>query len=175
MFIEIRFHGRGGQGAVTSAELLAKAAAEEGRYVQAFPSFGPERGGAPVKAFCRLSDKPITLRSQVYEPDYVIILDSSLLDIPEVSEGIKEDTKFIINSNAKIIMKNKAYTFDATSHALKILGRNIVSTAMLGMFAKAAGIVSLDSILKIMDEKFEGKVAELNKQLVKEVYENAIF
>jgi pyruvate ferredoxin oxidoreductase gamma subunit len=175
MFIEIRFHGRGGQGAVTSAEILAKAAVLEGRYAQAFPSFGAERTGAPVKSFCRISDRPITIRSQIYRPDYAIVFDSSLAALPEVREGLKENSVIILNSEKPDFdngLKNKAFAFDATRSAMKILGRNIVSTAMLGVLAKATCLVGLDSLLKVLDEKFEGKIAELNKQLVREAYEN---
>ena len=97
--IEIRFHGRGGQGAVTAAEILAKAAFEDGKYCQAFPFFGAERKGAPVMAFTRISDKPIKKRYQVYNPDYVIVLDETLLEAVDVLSGLKEEGKVIINSN----------------------------------------------------------------------------
>ena len=168
--IEIRTHGRGGQGAVTAMEILAKAAGLDSKYAQAFPSFGVERRGAPVKAFCRISDQPITIRSQVYEPDYVIILDPSLLELPEIKEGLKENSLIVINSNQKPDFTQKSHNYDATSLALEILGRDIVNTALLGVFARVTGTVSLESLLKIMDERFSGKVAELNKQLVERAY-----
>ncbi len=95
--IEVRIHGRGGQGAVTAVTLLAKAAGVEDKYSQAFPAFGPERRGAPVKAFCRISENPITTREQVYNPDYIIVLDPSLLFLPEIVEGIKPSSVVIIN------------------------------------------------------------------------------
>lgn len=97
--IEIRFHGRGGQGAVTSAELLALAAIEEGKYAQAFPSFGPERRGAPVLAFCRISDEPIKIRANIYEPDIVVVLDASLLKIVNVASGLKPEGILVTTSN----------------------------------------------------------------------------
>jgi len=169
--VEIRTHGRGGQGAVTAMEVLAKAAGMDGKYSQAFPHFGVERRGAPVRAFCRISDKPITIRSQVYEPDYVMILDPTLSELPEINDGLKDKSVVISNSKERPRFEQMAHNYDATSLALEVLGRDIVNTAMLGVFAKITGIVSLESILKIMDDRFSGKVAELNKQLVKRAYD----
>ena len=170
--IEIRFHGRGGQGAVTAAALLAKAAGYDDKYAQAFPAFGVERRGAPVKAFVRISEKPITLRTQIYNPDYVVVLDPSLIGLPEVLEGLKNESIIIVNSND--FHKNlqyKLYSFDATSLALEILGKNIVNTAMLGVFARVTGLVSLESILRVIEAEFPEKLAEPNKLLVKRAYE----
>ncbi len=174
--IEIRVHGRGGMGAVTLVEILAKAVGLDGKYSQAFPAFGPERRGAPVKAFCRISDRPITIRSQIYNPDYVVVLDPSLLNTQEVSGGLKEESSMVINSGKKIKPANpkqRTYTFDASKLAMQVLGKNIVNTAMLGVLAKSTGLVSLDSILKVMDERFEGRMAELNKKLVTDAYNKA--
>jgi pyruvate ferredoxin oxidoreductase gamma subunit len=168
--IEIRIHGRGGQGAVTFAELLAKAAGLEGKWVQAFPAFGVERRGAPVKAFCRIDSKPITIRSQIYAPDWIVLLDSGLLDNSEVREGLKESTKFVINGNCSM-EGYESRTIDATDLALKILGKPIVNTAMLGAFAKVSGLVELGSIFKALEENFSGKELELNRQLVQEAYQ----
>ncbi len=170
--IEIRFHGRGGQGAVTAAELLARAAGCDGKYVQAFPAFGPERRGAPVRAFCRIDDKPITIRSQVYEPDYLVVLEPSLLKI-DVKEGMKKSSVLIINSGKKIseVHGARAYSFDATNLALKTIGKDIVNTAILGSFAKATKLVSLESLLNVIAEKFPGKLGELNSKMVKEAYD----
>ncbi len=170
--IEIRFHGRGGQGAVTAAEMLARAAGYDGKYVQAFPSFGPERRGAPVRAFCRIDSKPITIRSQVYEPDYLIVLEPSLLDI-DVKDGMKKDSVIVINSDSRIsdVGGRKAYSFDATKLALNTIGKDIVNTAILGSFAKATKLVSLESLLKAIAEKFPGKLGELNSKMVREAYE----
>ncbi|MBL7206074.1 MAG: pyruvate ferredoxin oxidoreductase subunit gamma [Candidatus Aenigmarchaeota archaeon] len=171
--IEVRVHGRGGQGGVTFVELLAKAAGLDGKYVQAFPSFGPERTGAPVKAFCRIDNIPVTLRSQIYSPDFVVVLDPSLLDLPEVIEGIKPETVIIVNSDKGIELniKNKVYTIDATKLAMEILGRPITNTAMLGAFIKVLGLVKLESVLKTIDEKFPEKIAEPNKKLISQSYE----
>jgi len=169
--IEIRFHGRGGQGAVTSAEILAKAAGLDNKFSQAFPAFGPERRGAPVRAFCRIDDQPITTRSQVYSPDYVVVLDSTLAGLPEVSSGLKPETKAILNSNkAERIDGKEAYVFNAKKLALELLGKPIVNTAMLGAFAKMTGLVSVESLNKAIAGRFPGKVGEVNQQLVEEAY-----
>ena len=169
--VEIRFHGRGGQGAVTAASVLARAAGFDDKYAQGFPAFGVERRGAPVRAFCRISDKVINTRSQIYNPDIIVVLDQSLMHLPEITDGLKPDSIVIINGKeAKYEFKQKTYFFDATALALKILGRDIVNTAMLGVLAKEAKVVSLDSILKAVGENFTGKVLELNTQLVKEAY-----
>ena len=167
--IEIRFHGRGGQGAVTAATLLTKAAVLDGKYAQGFGAFGPERRGAPVRAFCRIDDRPVLIRSQIYNPDYVVVLDKTLLG-PEVEEGLKQSSILIVNSAQKINSPYRVYNFDATSLALKILGKPIVNTAMLGFFASVTKIVSLESILKAMEDVFEGKILDLNKKLVEEAY-----
>jgi pyruvate ferredoxin oxidoreductase gamma subunit len=169
--IEIRFHGRGGQGAVTAAALLAKAAGYDNKFSQGFPAFGVERRGAPVKAFTRISDQPITIRSQVYRPDYVVILDPSLSGLPEVREGLKKESVVIINGgNEKTGFGNRTYSYDATSLALRVLGKDIVNTAMLGVFAKVTRKVSLDSVIRAIDDVFEGGKSDLNKKLVTEVY-----
>ncbi len=170
--IEIRFHGRGGQGAVTAAEILAKAAFEDGKYSQAFPFFGVERRGAPVMAFTRIDDKPIRVRYQVQNPDYVVVLDDGLLDVVDVFSGIKEDSKVIINTNKKEKIENKdVCDIDATGIALDNLGVPIVNTVMLGSFAKNSGEVSIDSILKVIKETFPGKIGEKNSKAAKIAYE----
>lgn len=135
---EIRIHGRGGQGAVTAAELIAIAVFENGWFVQAFPSFGVERRGAPVTAFVRLDDVPIRLRSQIYNPDFVIVLDETLIEVVDVASGIKQDGFILINSakNSKDFNLNaKVITIDATCIALNIIGKPIVNTTILGAFA----------------------------------------
>jgi pyruvate ferredoxin oxidoreductase gamma subunit len=173
--IEIRFHGRGGQGAVTAAEILAKAAFEDGKYCQAFPFFGVERRGAPVMAFTRIDDKPIQIRYQVQNPDYVIVLDDGLLDVVDVFSGIKENGKVIINTNkTEKIDKSKCketYDIDATGIALDNLGVPIVNTVMLGSFAKKSSEVSLDAILKVIKETFPGKIGEKNSKAAEIAYE----
>jgi pyruvate ferredoxin oxidoreductase gamma subunit len=171
--IEIRFHGRGGQGAVTAAEILAKAAFEDGKYCQAFPFFGAERKGAPVMAFSRINDRPIRRRYQVYNPDYVIVLDDTLLEAVDVLSGLKEDGKVIINTTNDVNLGENvdSYSIDATGIALDILGIPIVNTVMLGAFASATGVVTLDSIIKITKETFPGKIGEKNAEAAKIAYE----
>jgi pyruvate ferredoxin oxidoreductase gamma subunit len=173
--IEVRFHGRGGQGAVTAAEILAKAAFEDGKYCQAFPFFGVERRGAPVMAFTRINDQPIRRRYQVYNPDYVVVLDDGLLEVVDVFSGLKEGGKVIINTNngvetTKGVEINKV---DATGIALDILGVPIVNTILLGAFAGVTGEVSIESIIKIINETFSGSVAEKNEKAAKVAYDAA--
>ena len=173
--IEVRFHGRGGQGAVTAAEILAKAAFEDGKYCQAFPFFGVERRGAPVMAFTRIDNKPIRRRYQVYNPDYVVVLDDGLLEVVDVFSGLKEGGKVIINTNngvetTKGVEINKV---DATGIALDILGVPIVNTILLGAFAGVTGEVSIESIIKIINETFSGSVAEKNEKAAKVAYDAA--
>ncbi len=173
--IEVRIHGRGGQGAVTAVTLLAKAVGVEDKFSQAFPAFGPERRGAPVKAFCRISDEKIHTREQVNSPDYVIVLDPSLLFLPEIAEGLKPSSVVIVNSSKKegFELDNEVHYFDATALALDVLKRDIVNTAMLGVFAKVTGHVKLESILKALEEVFPPKILEPNRELVSKAYEKA--
>ena len=168
---EIRFHGRGGQGAVTAAELLAKAVFNEGRYVQAFGLFGAERRGAPVKAFARIDDREILIRSQIYNPDYVVVLDSGLLGIIDVTEGLKEGGLVLINTRKipEEIQLGRDYrlaTVDATSIALElsllVAGLPVVNTAILGAFARATDEVELESVIHVIKEEWPGKVGEKN-------------
>ena len=141
---EIRIHGRGGQGSVTAAELIAVAAFEDGKWSQAFPYFGTERRGAPVTAFARMSEQQIRIRSQIYQPDYVIVQDPSLIHAVEVAGGLKNNGLLIINSDKKpselkINTKARVKTLDATKLALEVIGLPIVNTALLGAFAGATG------------------------------------
>ncbi len=172
--IEIRFHGRGGQGAVTAAEILAKAAFEDGKYCQAFPFFGAERKGAPVMAFSRINDKPIRRRYQVYNPDHVLVLDETLIEAVDVLSGLKDGGKVIINTKEDLKLGDAdVHTIDATGIALDTLGVPIVNTVMLGAFAKVIGEVSLDSIIKIIKETFPGKIGEKNAEAAKIAFEKA--
>jgi len=168
---EIRFHGRGGQGAVTAAELLAKAVFNEGRYVQAFALFGAERRGAPVKAFARIDDKEILIRSQIYYPDYVVVLDSGLLGIIDVAEGLKEGGLVLINTRKKpeeiqVGTNCRLATVDATGIALElsllVAGLPVVNTAILGAFARATNEVKLESVTYVIKETWPGKIGEKN-------------
>ncbi len=142
--IEIRIHGRGGQGAVTSAEMLALAAIGIGKYAQAFPSFGPERRGAPVQAFVRVSDKPIRVRGEIREPDVVVVLDPGLLNILDVTSGLREKGIVVVNTKtpaadlkAKFKWKWPVATVDASAIAMETIGVNIVNTTMIGAILKA--------------------------------------
>jgi len=170
--IEVRIHGRGGQGAVTASELLATAAFKDGKYSQAFPRFGPERSGAPVEAYCRIDNKPIKLRTFIYEPDFLIILDESLLKAVDVTNGLKNNGIIVVNSEHEIKIKNfKTFCVDAKKIAMETLGRPIVNTAMLGAFAKATGIVKLDSLEKALSERFQDDILDKNIIAIRKAYE----
>jgi len=176
---EIRIHGRGGQGGVTAAELLASAAFKEGKWVQAIPFFGAERRGAPVKAFARLSDEPILVRSQVYNPDYVVVLDETLLDIVDVTEGLKKDGIVIISTTKKPdemnIKQGRVATVDATGIALElqllVAGLPVLNTTMLGAFAKATGEIKLESVITAIKEEWSGAAGEKNAKAAELAYE----
>ena len=179
MIKEIRIHGRGGQGGVTLAELIARAAYKEGKWVQAFPYFGAERRGAPVKAFARISDEPILVRSQIYNPDYVIVLDESLLDVANVTEGLKENGTIIINTTLRPeevdISGYKIATVDATGIALElgllVAGLPVVNTAMAGAFAKATGEITIESVVESIKEEWKGAAGEKNAKAAILAYE----
>lgn len=173
--IEIRFHGRGGQGAVTAAEILAKAAFKDGKYAQAFPFFGVERRGAPVMAFTRIDNKPIRVRYQVYEPNYVLVLDDGLIQVTDVFSGLKENGKVVINTHVDLDYdrSKETYEIDATGIALDKLGVNIVNTIILGYFAKKTGEVSIESIIEVIKEVFPGKMGEKNAEATMEAYNMA--
>ena len=179
MIKEIRIHGRGGQGGVTLAEIIARAAYKEGKWVQAFPYFGAERRGAPVKAFARISDEPILVRSQIYNPDYVIVLDESLLDVANVTEGLKENGTIIINTTLQPeevdISGYKIATVDATGIALEldllVAGLPVVNTAMAGAFAKATGEITIESVVEAIKEEWKGAAGEKNAKAAILAYE----
>lgn len=168
---EIIIIGRGGQGAVTSSQLLAISAFYDGKKSQAFPAFGVERRGAPTRSFTRISKKDIKLRSQIYNPDYVLVLDSGLMNEIDLKKVKK---KVIVNSHKKFQNK-KVVSVDATKIALNVFGKPIVNTAILGAFSKITKEISLNSLLKAMEERFEDKgekIIKLNKKAVKKVYES---
>lgn len=171
--IEIRIHGRGGQGAVTAAEVLAVAAFKDGKFSQAFPFFGTERTGAPVASFCRIDEKFIRVREHVYNPDYALVLDSTLLSNSDVLKGLKESGMLIVNTQDAIKIKTKARVkkIDLTVIALEIIGKPFVNIPMLGAFAAATGIVSLKSLEKAVKEKFPKNVADVNVKCLKKVYD----
>jgi pyruvate ferredoxin oxidoreductase gamma subunit len=175
--IEVRFHGRGGQGAVTSVELLALAAIEEGKFAQGFPSFGPERRGAPVVAFSRVSDHYIRLRSKIYTPDAAVVLDPSLLKIVDPSQGLKPGGLIIINTNKTLDQVRTEFGYqarlalvDADRIAREELGIPIVNTTMLGALIRGTGIVALDSLTPPLKARF-GRGAERNLKALRRSYE----
>jgi len=176
---EVRIHGRGGQGSVTAAEVLAHAAFFEGKCVQAFPYFGAERRGAPVKAFARISDEPILVHSQVYTPDYVIVLDHAIYKVVDVTEGLKKDGVIVVNTTKKpseLGLKGwRIATVDATGIALElnllVAGLPIVNTSIVGAFAKATGEVKLTSVLKAINETWTGGAGEKNARAAELAYE----
>ncbi len=176
--IEIRWHGRGGQGAVTSVELLALAAIEEGKYAQGFPAFGPERRGAPIMAYNRVAEKPIKIRSGIYHPDVVVVLDPSLVGLVNVTDGLKPGGLLIVNTSkpAEILReqlkyKGKLATVDATCIAREELGVPIANTTMLGAVMKMTKVLNMESLDGPIEERF-GKVANKNKNALKMAYKD---
>ena len=174
--IEIRIHGRGGQGSVTAAELLAVAAFDDGREAQAFPAFGVERRGAPVLAFCRIDSEPIRIRSQIYQPDYVIVQDPTLMDTVDVLSGVKPDGTVLINTehaaaDLKLDTTARVVTFPATQIALETLGRPIMNTAIMGAFAGISGAISFEAIERSIRHRFPGEMGEKNVQAARKAYE----
>ena len=174
--LEIRWHGRGGQGAVTSVELLALSAIEEGKYAQGFPSFGPERRGAPVTAFNRVDDRQIKIRSGIYHPDVVVVLDESLVALVKVTEGLKptgillvNTTKTLAELKKNIRFEGRIATCDATGIAREELGVPITNTTMLGALVKLTGAVKIESLDAPIKERF-GRIAPKNQAAAKRAY-----
>jgi pyruvate ferredoxin oxidoreductase gamma subunit len=179
---QVRIHGRGGQGVVTSAELLSVAAFDEGRHSQAFPSFGSERMGAPVMAFCRIDDKPIRLREPVMEPDALIIQDSTLLHQVDVFAGFKRDGYILINTSksfevlglaefVKDCRQERLCSVPATDLSVKHLGRPMPNVPLLGGFAAVSGRIKLESVVMAINDRFSGKVAQANIAAATEAYQ----
>jgi pyruvate ferredoxin oxidoreductase gamma subunit len=165
--IEIRIHGRGGQGNVAAAELLSIAAFKDGKFAQAFPSFGAERIGAPVQAFVRIDDKKIRTREEVRTPDYLIVQDSFLIGAVPVLDGIKPDGLILVNSDEapedlNIKTTARVETIPATEIALEIIGRPIPNAIMIGAFCSLTGLVSIGAVQEAIMEKFPGRVGENN-------------
>jgi 2-oxoacid:acceptor oxidoreductase gamma subunit (pyruvate/2-ketoisovalerate family) len=171
--IEVRWHGRGGQGAVVASEILAKAAIREGKWAQAFPMFGPERRGAPVLAFTRIDDEPILIWSGVYEPDVVVVLDPRLPRSIDVGAGLKPEGVAIFNSDKEpaelkeeLKLETAVATVDAAKIALEELKSPFVNTAMLGAFARATGVVSVNSLKDVTKETFPGEIGVRNARVI---------
>jgi len=179
--IQIRIHGRGGQGVVTAAELVAIAAFKGGKEVQAFPYFGVERTGAPIEGYVRIDDKPIRLREQIYRPDFLIIQDSTLIKTVDLKKGVGEKTVVIINApeaKGKIklgLPEANVYPVDATKIALEEIGKNIVNAAILGAFAKVTGLITLENLKTAIKEKLKNKdrtIIVKNIRAAEEAYRN---
>jgi len=176
---EVRWHGRGGQGVVTVSRLLAYAALMEGKHVQAFPEFGPERTGAPILGFTRISDQPIDIHSQVYAPSSVVVLDPTLLKNVDVTEGLVKDGKVVLNTQKKQAEVRGSfrrtdiicYTIDAKRIALDVLGRPIFNTAMLGALIKVEPLAKIDSVARALKERFPGPLAEKNAEAIRMAYD----
>ncbi len=166
--IEIRWHGRGGQGAKTASLLLADAAFNTGKYIQGFPEYGPERMGAPITAYNRISNTPITVHSNIYEPDFVVVVDDTLLETVPVTEGLKESGAIIINTTKtpeylKKVLKNykgNIYTIDARKISIETLGKYFPNTPMLASIVKVSGIMTDEALLEDMQSSFKHKFAK---------------
>ncbi len=178
---EFRWHGRGGQGVVTSNQMLGKAALAEGNYIQAFPEFGPERTGAPVRAFLRISKKPIQVYAQVYHPDIVVCIDPTLLDVVNPAEGLKKDGLLVLNTTMSPeevrdkfdFRGGKVVTVDASTIALDILGRAFYNMPTMAAAVKASGVVRLQSVIDAVTARYPGKVGELNRAAMERAAEEA--
>mgnify|MGYP000994540060 FL=1 len=164
---EIRWHGRGGQGAKTAMLLLADVAFNTGKYIQGFPEYGPERMGAPIVAYNRISDERITIHSAIYEPDYVVVVDDTLLESVDVTAGLKEDGAIVINSTKSPEelrpllngYKGRVYTIDAKTISIECLGRYFPNVPMLGAIVKVSGVMSEEEFINDMEESFKHKFA----------------
>lgn len=186
--IEIRWHGRGGQGAKTASLLLADAAFNTGKYIQGFPEYGPERMGAPITAYNRISDTPINVHSNIYEPDYVVVVDDSLLESVDVTKGLKKDGAILINTpltpdeiNDKLKgYEGKVYTIDATKISKECLKANFPNTAMLSAIVKITGVMTKEDLLKDMRTSFAHKFArkpeviEPNMEAITRAYDEVV-
>ena len=165
--IEVRWHGRGGQGAKTAAQFLAEAALDAGKYIQAFPEYGPERAGAPIKTYTRISEKPINLHCGVANPEYVVVIDPTLVT-PAIVEGLPNSGVLVVNTNESIdavrkktgFKGGKVATVDATKISLDTLGRPMPNMPMLGALLKVAPLVKLDALYKKISAKFLKKIGE---------------
>lgn len=183
--LEIRWHGRGGQGAKTAALLLGEAAIRTGKYVQAFPEYGPERMGAPVQSFDRISDEPITLHCSVTNPEVVVVLDSSLMECVDVTAGLSEDGILLINTSRspdeiRQCMNwqgQKLYTVDASAIAMETVKKNVPNTPMMGALLKATNLMDFESMLEDtrhkMEKKFKNRpeIVEGNMAAIRRAYE----
>jgi pyruvate ferredoxin oxidoreductase gamma subunit len=181
--LEIRWVGRGGQGAVTAAKMLADAALEAGKFIQAFPEFGPERMGAPVKSFTRISEKPISIHCQVITPDVSVLLDPTLIDVVDIAEGVEPNGIILVNTKDSPVQlrkkmdlaARKLYTVDASGISLKTLGKNIPNAPMVAAVVKVAKILDIDSVIKSFQseyaDKFKDEVIKANIEAMRMAYD----
>ena len=179
--IEVRFHGRGGQGVVTASKLLAETALEEGKYFQGMPDYGAERMGAPILAYTRISSKPIKPYCMVTEPDVVVVLDPTLIGPIDVTEGLKGDGVLLINSplspiemRSRLGHRGEIWTVDATKITMELMGRNLPNTPMLGALARATGIVGKEALIREIRARFRDmkeEVVNANIAAVERAYE----
>ena len=178
---EFRWHGRGGQGVVTSNQMLGKAALAEGNYIQAFPEFGPERTGAPVRAFLRISKEPIQIYAQVYAPDVVVCIDPTLLDVVNPAEGLKEEGTLVVNSESEpqVIRDRfgftggKVVTVDASTIAMEVMGRPFYNMPTMAAAVKVTGVVAVETVIGEVLERYPGKVGDLNKVAIERAVQEA--
>ena len=180
---EIRWHGRGGQGVVTAGKLLAETAMGTGQYFQAFPDYGPERMGAPIRAYTRLSSGPITIHSQIENPDVVLVLDPTLLDVVAVTEGLEDDGTLLVNTamsaaqvrQATGFKTGKVFTVNASHIAIEEMGREITNTPMIGAFASATGIFEIEDLAEQLrawfGKKISSELVEANVRAMKRAAE----
>jgi len=183
--LEIRWHGRGGQGAKTAAVLLAEVVSAAGKYIQGFPEYGPERMGAPVLAFNRISDQPISIHCHVTEPDIVVVLDPTLLAAIDVSEGLGEDGVILVNTSespadqrhAMGLKGRKLYTVDASGIALEAIGRNIPNTPMIGALFRVTQLIEYEAFRRLVEQELKHKfrtkpeVVQGNLEAIERAYE----
>jgi pyruvate ferredoxin oxidoreductase gamma subunit len=182
---QVRLHGRGGQGTVTAAELLSMAAFREGKFAQAFPSFGSERMGAPVMAFCRIDDVAIRLREPVVSPDAVLIQDATLLHAVDVFQGLRRDGYVVINTGKRLeelgladlvcrLRSGRVRTVPATKLAMELLGKPLPSAGLLGAFAALTGQVHLSSIESALSDRFASRLAESNAAVARRAHQELL-
>lgn len=182
--VEIRWHARAGQGAVTAAKLVAETALSQGRYMQAMPEYGPERTGAPLKAYTRVCDTPIEVHNNITNPQIVVVLDDTLLDIEDVTEGMKEDGTIILNTRMTpaearqklgVSDEVKVATVDASDIAMQTIGRNIPNTPIVAALSKVTNVIPLDSFVEHLKstfgKKFSQKIIDANLESVQRAYE----
>lgn len=177
--IEVRFHGRGGQGAVMASRILAGAFVKKGKYGASFPMFGFERRGAPVSAFSRVNDKPVNEKTKIYQPDIVVVLDDTQKDSPATCEGLKENSAMVLNTAVPVFEKIDARlavigTVDARKISMEEIGIPIPNTCIMGAFAKTTGIIEIDWILKSLEDYFSDRKLEANIRCARRGFEEVV-